>query len=296
MKRPWKGLSALALAAGWLLGAVLPAAGQSAPRRILVTLAAPGEPLTAPELDLRVAKKPAEVLRVYQPEERPVQLALLIDDSTGPEVAQSLPALAAFIRSLPAGSAVMVAYLRRGNLDLVQPFTADLESAAAAVRAPSQNPDNAPADLGQLITDALDRFPQPPAGRAQIVYVGGAVGELDPYNSVTLNRAIHRAQQVGIAVWVIHMGTVPRPIGPEPQPPAGEATLQRLSQETGGKGLALGLHAPALDPYVSQLRALLDRQCLVEFAVPLDKKGAPVEGPLTLTVRNRKVNLLYAPR
>ena len=288
------------LGGGLLVAALLAgaAAAQTEPRRILVTLADPlPDPLTAVELDLRVAKKPAEVTRVYQPQERPVQLALLIDDSTGPEVANSLPELAAFLRSLPAGSEVMVAYLRRGNLDLARSFTTDLQAAASSLRGPSSNPDNAPNDLGQLITDALDQFPDAPAARAQILYVGGAVGQEDPYNNVSLHRAIYHAQQRGIVVWVIHMGSVLEPVGPAPQPAAGEQFLHRLAGETGGTVSALGLRPPTVGSYLDRLRALLNRQYLVEFTPPTDKNGQPLTGKLTMAVRGRKeVRLLHPAR
>lgn len=279
-------------AAALCVGAA-PAGAQSQPRRILVTVAeAFPEPLTAVELDLRISKKSAEVTRVYQPQERPVQLALLVDDSTGAEVAQSLSELAAFLRSLPAGSEAMVAYLRRGNLDLVQPFTPDLAKAAEALRAPSGNPTTAPGELGQLFTDALAHFPESAAGRPQIVYVGEGSGTEDPYHDVPLNRALALAQKRGVAVWTIHASgaIVANHV-------AAETSLQRLSQETGGKTFALGLHPPTVGPYLDHLRPLLDQQYLVEFTPPTDKNGKPVTGKLTIAVRGRKeVRLLHPQR
>jgi hypothetical protein len=197
-----------ALLAAALPVATAPAAAQSEPRRILVTLAqAYGEPLTAVELDLRVAKKPAEVTRVYQPQERAVQLALLVDDSTGPEVASSLPALAGFLRSLPAGSEVLVAYVRGGSLEVVQPFTENREAGAAALRAPSGSTFANVGDLGQVILDALESFPATPRLRGQVLYLGEAQAQSDPYQDVTLNRAIALAQQKSVAVWVIRART-----------------------------------------------------------------------------------------
>lgn len=266
------------------------------PRSILITALDPlTEPLTGVELDLRLNKKPVDIVRIYQPEERPVALALLIADNTGPEVAQSLPALADFLRSLPAGSAVLTAYARRGTLEVVQPFTRDLAAAAAALRAPQNLPEASPTDLGQLVSDLLEHFPATTTARAQILYVGEGSAN-DPYRDVTLNRAIAQAQERGLAVWTIHAGAVPIPLPPASHAQA-ETALQRLSQETGGRSFALGLQPPALDPYLEELRGLLDRQYLVEFAPPTEKRtGKRLPGALTLRVRGRELRLLYPRR
>ena len=321
----------LALAIAGLLGAASPAATQTEPRRILVTVAEVlAEPLTAVELDLRISKKPAEVTRVYQPQERPVQLALLIDDS----IPNSLPDLPGFLRSLPAGSEVMLAYVRGGSLQVAQTFTPDLEKAAGRLRAPSGSSFMTPPSLGQTILDALAHFPAGGTLRRQILYIGeGRVGQ-DPYNDVPLNRAIASAQTRGIPVWVIRIRTAgvarlrgytgsasgerlgasllptqrapvrnretpPRQV-PAPSPQTPEPTglaLKRLSQETGGEAFALGVLPPTLAPYLDELRGLLDRQYLVEFTPPRDKSGQVVAGKLTVQVRGRKeVGLLYPQR
>ncbi len=274
----------LALVMAALLGAVLPAAAQSEPRRILVTLAqASAEPLTAVELDLRINKKPAEVTRVFQPQERPVQLAVLIDDS----VSNSLPDLPEFVRSLPVGSEVLVAYVRAGSLQVAQPFTTNFRKAADAVRIPSGSPSAAPPSLGQTILDALVHFPAGGAVRAQILYVGEGHGDIDPHNDVPLNRAVAEAQTRGVPVWVIRVRMTRRE-------PTGLA-LTKLSQETGGQAFAMGLVPPTFAP--DELRGLLDRQYLVEFTPPTDKNGEPVAGKLTLQVRGRKeARLLYPAR
>jgi len=322
-------LGAVLLAAS-LPVATAPAAAQTEPRRILVTLArASSEPLTAVELDLLIAKKPAEVTRVYQPQERPVQLGLVITDEAG-RIDQSLPALAKFLRSLPAGSEVMVAYQRGGSLEMVQTFTADLEKAAGKMRAPTGSLFTGSGNLGQTIQDALASFPRGGTLRQQILYIGEAAAGPDPYNDPPLNRAIAAAQTRGISVWVIRVAltsqgpSAPRRIaeqtqvsGPTPNriwgpdsgasPPLVPSTsveaqaptglsLKRLAQETGGQAFALGVHPPeAL--YLDELRALLDRQYLVEFTPPTDKNGQPLTGKLTMAVRGRKgVRLLYPAR
>jgi len=277
---------------GSLLVAALWAAAQTEPRRILVTLADPlPDPLTAVELDLRVAKKPAEVTRVYQPQERPVQLALLIDDSAGPEVAEQLPALANFIRSLPTGSQVMVAYLLGKSLESVLPFTSDLEKAALLLRAPRGGSGFEVIDIGPLVSEVLKGFPSEPGARAELLYVGYLVPGSDALMDSSLSRAIGQVQDRGVTVWSVHGAP------PTVKWFATVTALERLTKESGGRAWARALGPIPVVPALEELRALLDRQYLVEFTPPTDKNGQPLTGKLTLAVRGRKeVKLLHPAR
>ncbi|HYJ46709.1 MAG TPA: hypothetical protein VEV81_08855, partial [Pyrinomonadaceae bacterium] len=80
----------------------------------------------------RTAKASAETARV----ESPLNLAILIQDDLVSRVGTELNVTRDFIRSLPAGSRVMVAYVTAGSLQVRQPFTTDLEKAAKSLRMP----------------------------------------------------------------------------------------------------------------------------------------------------------------
>jgi len=197
----------------WLAAALLMAVGVSGAegeaRRLLITVEKGEEPLTAVDLVVTVDKKRAEVLRVHQPQELPVQLAVLIADSSGPEVAQSLEALQRFVKSLPEGSEVMVGYLRAGAIEVRQPFTADRAAAAAAFRIPRQATD-VTFDLGQSVEDVLDYFPERP-GRGQILYIGDGPffdSSSSYQQDAGINRALRGVQEKGVVVWAIHVGEV----------------------------------------------------------------------------------------
>ena len=194
----------LLAAALWMALCVSGAEGE--PRRLLITVERGEEPLTAVDLLVTVDKKRAEVLRVHQPQELPVQLAVLIADNSGPEVAQSLEALQRFVKSLPEGSEVLVGYLRAGAIEVRQPFTADRAAAAAALRIPRQAAD-VTFDFWQSVEDALDYFPERP-GRAQILYIGDGPffdSSTSYQQDVQVNRALRRVQEKGVAVWALHV-------------------------------------------------------------------------------------------
>ena len=63
----------------------------------------------------------------------PVNIAVLIQDDLVSQVANEIGETRDFIRSLPQGSRVMVAYITAGSLQVRQPFTNDLDKAARRV-------------------------------------------------------------------------------------------------------------------------------------------------------------------
>ena len=71
----------------------------------------------------------AEAARVRTP----LNLAVLVQDDLVARVGNELKVTSDFIRSLPAGSRVMVGYIRTGALQVRQPFTSDLGAAARAL-------------------------------------------------------------------------------------------------------------------------------------------------------------------
>src|SRR5918999_311186 len=66
----------------------------------------------------------------------PLNLAILIQDDLTSRVGNELGVTREFIRSLPAGSRVMVAYITSGSLQVRQPFTTDMNRAASSLRIP----------------------------------------------------------------------------------------------------------------------------------------------------------------
>src|SRR5260221_12961169 len=74
----------------------------------------------------------SEALRVREP----LNIAILIQDDLISSVGNELGVTREFIRSLPAGSRVMVGYITAGSLQVRQPFTTDLGRAASTLRIP----------------------------------------------------------------------------------------------------------------------------------------------------------------
>src|SRR5260370_37890170 len=88
----------------------------------------------------------------------PLNIAILIQDDLVAHVANELGVTRDFIRSLPAGSRVMVGYITSGTLQVRQPFTTDLNRAAGSLRMPIASTSASPFNPYVEVIEALKKF------------------------------------------------------------------------------------------------------------------------------------------
>ena len=88
----------------------------------------------------------------------PVNLAILIQDDLVSHVSNELDVTREFIRSLPEGSQVMVGYIRSGSLQVRQPFTSDLGTAARSLRILVSSTSASPYNPYVEVLEALKKF------------------------------------------------------------------------------------------------------------------------------------------
>src|ERR1700682_214935 len=96
----------------------------------------------------------SEALRLREP----LNIAILIQDDLISQVGNELGVTRDFIRSLPAGSRVMVGYITAGSLQVRQPFTTDLNRAANSLRIPFASSAAAPFNPYVEVIEALKKF------------------------------------------------------------------------------------------------------------------------------------------
>ncbi|HEX5708640.1 MAG TPA: hypothetical protein VFX96_15155 [Pyrinomonadaceae bacterium] len=225
--------------------------------------------------------EPQEILTTRGAPQSPLTLAVLIQDDLVSTVGSEVLRLGDFIRRLPQGSRVMVAYLRAGSLQVRQKFTNDLERAADALRIPIGAASAAPFNPYDLTRDALKRFDGQPVGRRALILVSDGVdlsrgaSNSTPSTSVDLQRAIQDAQRRGVAVYSIYAPTAGGMtdarrtfVG------SGQGSLNRLSEETGGHAFIQGTSAPvSFDRYVREIDTLLSRQFALTYLSTHTGKG-----------------------
>ena len=209
----------------------------------------------------------------------PINLIVLIQDDVVSSIGLEMKSLAEFIRRLPRGSRVSVGSLRAGSLQLRQKFTADLEKAAKSLRGPLGIASVAPYNPYIEVIEALKRFDAQPAGRRAVLLVSDGldtshgIDSSGPTQSLDLQRAINEAQRRGVAIYSFYAPTVTTATEGNLVPNA-QSSLQRISDETGGRAFFQGFGAPvSFDPFIKELNSALDRQIALTYLSTHLKKG-----------------------
>jgi VWFA-related protein len=237
------------------------------------------EYVQADRLIVREDKEEQTILSIRSVTDAPLSLAILIQDDLTSEFNLQLRDLKNFIRSLPRGSRVMVAYVRGGTLQIRQRFTDDLAKAADSLRVVLSNSAGSPRNPYDGVVDALNRFDALPAGRRAILLVSDGVDvstgiEATPGQSIDLDRAILRAQRRSVAVFSVYSPTVLTQNAGSRLILGGQGSLQRLADETGGRAFFQGSIAPiSFDPFFRDLTLLLNRQFLLSYLSTHMKRG-----------------------
>lgn len=224
---------------------------------------------------------PQEILVTRGAPSARLTFAVLIQDDLVGSVNNEIRTLAAFIRRLPPGSQVMVAYLRAGSLQVRQKFTDNLERAAASLRIPIGSSAAAPYNPFALARDAIKKFESQPIGRRAVLLVSDGldvsrgVDSSNASQSVDLQRAINEAQRRSVAVYSLYVpaagGTAG---GNQTLIGNGQGALDRLSTETGGRAFFQGTNAPvSFDPFLRELNTLLSRQFALTYLSTHGRKG-----------------------
>jgi VWFA-related protein len=219
-----------------------------------------------------------EILAMRGAGRSPLTLAVLIQDDLVSSVSNEIRGIAAFIRKLPPGSRVMVGYLSAGSLRVRQKFTGDLERAAKSLRIPLSSTSGSPYNPFALTRDAVKRFESQPVGRRAVLLLSDGVDlsrgftNSSPAMSVDLQRTVNEAQRLGVAVHSIFAPSVGS--GDSTLVNNGQGSLNRLSEETGGRAFFHGTSAPvSLDHFLREVDSLLSRQFALTYLSTHPDKG-----------------------
>lgn len=238
----------------------------------------PEEFVEAERLIVHEDKEEQTILSIRSVTDAPLALAVLVQDDLTADFNLQIRDIKNFIRDLPRGSRVMVAYLRGGTMQIRQRFTDDLPRAADALRIVSSNSSAAPRNPFDGVIDALDRFDALPAGRRAVLLISDGAdstsgGSFAAGQSIDLDRAILRAQRRSVSVFSIFSPTVSNGGGGRAAL-IGQGSLQKLSDETGGRAFFQGSGAPvSYQPFFRELSLLLNRQFLLSYLSTHMKRG-----------------------
>ena len=234
----------------------------------------------ADRLIVKEDREEQTILSIRSVVDAPLALAILVQDDLSSSFNLQIKDLKKFIRNLPRGSRVMVAYLRGGTLQVRQRFTDNLEQAAESLRIVASSSTVSPRNPYDGVVDALDRFDALPAGRRAILLLSDGLdvtqglSNSTPTQSLDLDRAITRAQRRSVSVFSFYNPASITEGGDQRLILNGQGSLARLSDETGGRAFFQGSIAPiSFEPFFRDLTLLLNRQFLLSYLSTHMKRG-----------------------
>lgn len=197
----------------------------------------------------------------------PLNLAILIQDDLTSRVGNELGATRDFIRSLPAGSRVMVAYITSGSLQVRQPFTTDVNRAAKSLRIPMASDGASAFNPYVEVIQALKKFDSTWKGHNAVLLISDGLDVSRGFDSTSsghtldIDRTIREANRRNVAIYSFYAPSVGLTGRSYLAASYGQSSLNRVSEETGGRAFFQGTSGfVTFDSYFERLRAELNRQ------------------------------------
>src|SRR5205807_1611894 len=205
----------------------------------------------------------SESLRVRTP----LNIAILIQDDLISRVGNELGVTRDFIRSLPAGSRVMVGYITAGTLQVRQPFTTDLNRAASSLRIPIASTSASAYNPYVEVIEALKKFDSSWKGHNVVLLVSDGLDTSRGFDATTaghtldIDRTISEANRRNVAIYSFYSPSVGLTSRSYLAASYGQSSLSRVSHDTGGMAFFQGMTGfVTFDSYFKRLREELNRQ------------------------------------
>jgi len=197
----------------------------------------------------------------------PLNIAILIQDDLTSQVGNELGVTRDFIRSLPAGSRVMVGYITAGTLQVRQPFTTDLNAAARTLRIPLASDSASPFNPYVEVIEALKKFDSSWTGPKAVLLISDGLDVSRGFDTTAaghtldIDRTIREAKRRDIAIFSFYAPSVGLTSHSRLAAAYGQSSLNRVADETGGKAFFQGTSGfVTFNSYFNRLRAELNRQ------------------------------------
>ncbi len=227
-----------------------------------------------------------------------LELFILVDDASDPSVGGQLDDLRTFMEAQPPTTAIGVAYLRDGGMDLRQNLTTDHALAAKALRIPMGLAGGGSSPYLSL-TELIKRWPAS-KNRYEVFMVSPGIDWLQPGPTDSyLQDTIEQAQRAGVQVYSIytpHVGHFGHSFW---RSNWAQSNLSQLADETGGEAYYQGFQAPiSFAPYLDQFANRLMHQYRLTLMMKAENKPAFRHVKIETEVPNAEIVIadhIYVP-
>ena len=196
----------------------------------------------------------------------PLNIAILIQDDLTSQVANEIGVTKEFIRSLPAGSRVMVAYITAGRLQVRQSFTTDLDRAAKSLRIPMASTAASAFNPYVEVVEALKKFDPSWRGNNAVLLISDGLDVSRGFDSsaaghtLDIGRTIKEANRRDVSIYSFYAPSVGLTSRNRLAAGYGQSSLQRVSDETGGRAFFQGISGfVTFNSHFRRLREELNR-------------------------------------
>lgn len=224
-----------------------------------------------------------------------LELFFVVDRCSTADLGPRFQELRKFILSQASSTAIGVAYIGEGKLEIAQKPTSDHNRAIAALTPPSgeENVSNPFAALSQLIQS----WDQVSLRRAVIMISNGIDADAAAYQTdASAEAAIRAAQRAGIIVYAIYHPSADYATTLYSKIHSGQVQLSHLTYETGGEAYFLSRGPlPSLAPFLADLADHLANQYLLEFPVN-HAEGAEDLQQVTVKSKTGEIELMVPDR
>lgn len=207
-----------------------------------------------------------------------LELFVLVDHCSNCEPGSKFEELSHFITSQRPTTAVGVAYIFSGDLQVAQNPTTDHERAVKALSTPEGSK---PATPFRALAELIRTWPQESSrngSRKAVLMISNGINPAagDKLQDPSAEAALEEAQRAGVTVYVIYHPSANYLSTDSSKLYSGQVQLAHVADETGGEAYFLGFGPlPSLAPFLADLSDHLANQYLLEFiADPVEGRGA----------------------
>ena len=198
--------------------------------------------------------------------QEPLNIAVLIQDDLISQVSNEIGVTKEFIRTLPRGSRVMVAYITAGSLQVRQPFTTDLDKAASSLRIPLASRGSSAFNPYVEVIEALKKFNTDWDNANALLLISDGLDTSRGFDSTAaghtldIDRTIKEANKRRVSIFSFYAPSVGLTSINHLAASYGQSSLNRVSDETGGRAFFQGVNGfVTFDSYFDRLRETLNR-------------------------------------
>ena len=197
-------------------------------------------------------------------EEAGLEIFVLVDHCSTCEAISKFEELRKFIAAQPPTTAIGIAYIKDGWLEIAQNPTSDRERAIQALSPPSGSKPSSPF---RALADLIRQW-KPDSCRHAVLMISNGIdpAAIEGEQDASAEGAIEAAQSAGVAIYAMYHPSADYATADYSKIYSGQVLLAHVAVETGGEAYFLGFGPlPSLAPFLADIADHFANQYLLEF-------------------------------